>query len=312
MEVARINLKLAQQNLRIQEQIAREQIAAARTQVKTAEQRYQREMELTSEGAFARIDLLATEDNLAAARAKLTEATAQREVIAAQSEVERARANLELANINLQLSDSNYRSRLEQLNSLPRDGSLVTVRAPIAGTIAQRQVTLGESFQDAGANLMSIVDNSQVFVTANIYEKDLEKIKIGQEVKLIVPSLPNRKFAARISQIAPLVEAGNRVIPVRATIDNHNEQLKPGMFAQLEIVTEKTAKPILFIPTSAIVEVQGQQIIYLENGNNVYQPIEVTFGKSFGDNIQVKNGLFAGDRVVVEGRNNAVRSISQK
>lgn len=301
LKTAKVNLKLAQENLERQKEIAKAQIVAGRIQVKTAEQRYQRELELTESGAFTRIDLLATEDNLAVAKSRLTEAMAQRDVIAAESEVRRAIANLEEAKINFELSDNNYRGRLQQLNTPSSEKGLVTVLAPITGRVSEAQITIGESFQDAGANLMTLVNNTQVWTTANIYEKDLEKIQIGQRVNIRIPSLPNQNFKGRITQISPIVEISNRVIPVRVIIDNHNNQLKPGMFAQLSIVTKKTSKPIKFIPQSAIVDIQGQEIVYLQNGNNLYQPIEVTFGQTFEDKIEVKKGLFVGDRVVVEG-----------
>lgn len=301
LKTAKVNLKLAQENLARQKEIASSQIAAARIQVKTSEQRYQKELELVERGAFARIDLLASEDNLAIAQFNLTQALAQREVIAAESEVKRGIANLEEAKVNLELSDNNYRSRLQQLNTPASERGLVTVFAPITGRVSEAQITIGESFQDTGANLMTLVNNTQVWATANIYEKDLEKIQIGQGVNIRVPSLPNQGFTGRITRISPIVENADRVIPVRVRINNQNNQLKPGMFAELEIITEKTSKPIKFIPQSAIVDIQGQEIVYIQNGNNLYQPIEVILGQIFGEKIEVKKGLFVGDRVVIEG-----------
>jgi cobalt-zinc-cadmium efflux system membrane fusion protein len=78
---------------------------------------------------------------------------------------------------------------------------LVTVTAPISGTVVTREVTLGQAFEDAGGKLMTIVNDSQVFATANIYEKDLDKVKTGQRAIAKVASLPNRTFSGQIAVI---------------------------------------------------------------------------------------------------------------
>jgi cobalt-zinc-cadmium efflux system membrane fusion protein len=70
--------------------------------------------------------------------------------------------------------------KLQQLGTAASEKGLVTVTAPISGTVSAREVTLGQTFEDAGGKLMTIVNDSRVFATANIYEKDLDKVKTGQ------------------------------------------------------------------------------------------------------------------------------------
>ncbi len=98
--------------------------------------------------------------------------------------------------------------------------------------------------------------------TANIYEKDLAKVKTGQGVSLKVGSLPDRTFNGRIAVIESVVEGETRVVPVKAELDNSDGVLKPGMFAELEVLTDRTPTAILAVPSSAVVEANGKKLYY--------------------------------------------------
>ncbi|MFB8787621.1 MAG: efflux RND transporter periplasmic adaptor subunit [Potamolinea sp.] len=167
------------------------------------------------------------------------------------------------------------------------------------GTIADREITLNESVKAAEKPLMSILNDSSVLATANIYEKDLNQVQKGQQVKVKIASLPNRTFKGRISLIGSIVEGGTRVVPVKAELDNSDGVLKPGMFAELEVLTDKTPTAILAIPSSAIVEANGKKLVYVQNGN-AFQPTEVILGQTSGDMVEVKSGLFDGDAIVTQ------------
>lgn len=244
-------------------------------------------------------ELRESEGKLAEAKAQLTKALSRREVLEAEAQLKRARSAVEVAQSRLKLSNATYQTRLQQLGTRANDKGLVTVTAPISGRVADREVSLGQSFEDAGDKLMTIVNDSQVFATANIYEKDLDKIKIGQQVNVKVASLPNQTFRGNITVIGSAVESETRVVPVKAQLENYSGILKPGTFAELEVLTDKTATPILAIANSAVVEANGKKLVYLQNGNS-YQPVEVTLGQTSGDMVEVKTGLFEGDLVVTQ------------
>ena len=138
-----------------------------------------------------------------------------------------------------------------------------------------------------------------MFATANIYEKDLGKVRIGERVNLKVVSLRDRIFTGKIARIGASVQGETRVVPVQAVVDNLGGQLKPGMFAELEVLTGQQSAPILAIPTSAMVDANGKKIVYVQNGN-AYQAAEVTLGQTSGDIVEVKTGLFDGDMIVTQ------------
>ena len=146
---------------------------------------------------------------------------------------------------------------------------------------------------------MGCSNDGRIFATANIYEKDLGLVKNGQQIRVKVAALPNQSFEGRITRIGTSVQGESRVVPVQAEISNPSGLLKPGMFAELEVITDKTAESLLAIPTSAVVEANGKKVVYVQNGN-AFQAADVTFGRTSGDMVEVKAGLFAGDMVVTQ------------
>ncbi|MCL1466222.1 efflux RND transporter periplasmic adaptor subunit [Argonema galeatum] len=244
-------------------------------------------------------DLRESEGKLAEAKAQLIKANSRREVLEAEAQLKRATSDVEVAKSRFQLSNTIYQTRLQQLGTSANDKGLVTVTAPISGKVADREVTLGQSFQDAGGKLMTIVNDSRVFATANIYEKDLDKVQIGQRVRVKIASLPDRNFEGRITRIGSLVDGSTRVVPVQAELNNPGGELKPGLFAELEVITNRTANAILAIPSSAVVDANGKKVVYVQNGN-AFQTVEVTLGQTSGDLVEVKSGLFEGDSIVTQ------------
>jgi membrane fusion protein, heavy metal efflux system len=244
-------------------------------------------------------ELRDSQAKVAEAQSQLQRAETRKDVLEAQAQLKRAQSDVIIAQSQLNLSATAYNTRLQQLGSTANAQGLVTIVAPIAGTIASREVSIGQSLQDAGGKLMTIVNDGRIFATANIYEKDLGMVKNGQKILLKVPSLPNQSFEGRITQIGTSVKGETRVVPVQAEINNLNGLLKPGMFAELEVITNQTAASILAIPTSAIVDANGKKVVYVQNGK-AFQAADVTFGRTSGDVVEVKTGLFPGDMVVTQ------------
>lgn len=296
---AQANLTLARRNYERQTAIAATEIAAAQQELALAQERFEQDQRLVGAGAIARQQLLESESNLAAARSQLTRAESRQSVLEAQAELERSQAALEAAQSHLQLSTATYQTRLQQLNSPATEQGVVTVVAPIAGKVAERPVTLGEAVEEAVTPILSIVNGDRLRVTANVYEKDLGQVSEGQAVRATVDSLPDQVFTGRVTTVGAVVDGATRVIPVTAELDDAGA-LKPGMFAELEILTDRTPEAVLTIPASALVDAEGRTLVFVQNGE-AFEPVEVTVGRRAGDQVEVQNGLFEGDQVVVQG-----------
>ena len=294
------NLELAQQNYANQQQIVEAELRQAETELTIDQERYDRDRELLAQGAIAQRQLQESESKLAAARSSLSRASSRLPLLEAAAQVKKTEAILEAAQSRVALSGTAYESRLRQLDSAADPDGNVTISAPIAGTIADREATIGESVEAAGKSIMTIVDERKVLATANIYEKDINQVRIGQQVNLkVAGSPPNITFKGRVTTIGTVVGEG-RVIPVKAEISNFNGQLKSGMFAEMQVLTDKALAPVLAIPSMAVVEVQGKQVVYVQNGDS-FQSTEVRLGNTSGEFVEVKSGLFEGDQIVTQG-----------
>jgi cobalt-zinc-cadmium efflux system membrane fusion protein len=220
-------------------------------------------------------------------------------VLEAQAELERSQAALDAAQSHLQLSTATYQTRLQQLNSPATEQGVVTVAAPIAGKVAERPVSLGEAVEEAVTPILSIVNGDRLRVTASVYEKDLGQWLRARPCAATVDSLPEQVFTGRVVTVGAVVDGATRAVPVTAALDDGGV-LKPGMFAELEILTERTPEAVLTIPSRALVDAEGRTLVFVQNGET-FEPVEVTVGRRAGDQVEIQSGLFEGDQVVVQG-----------
>jgi len=301
VQEAQADLRLAQQNYERQRRLAAADLQQARTQSAFAQERYSKDQQLASAGALPRRQAFESKAQLAEAKAAETRVASRGDVLEAAAQLKRAQAAANVAQSRVNLSGAGYQTRLEQLGASANSDDTITVKAPISGRVADREASLGESFEEAGEPLMTILSNNGVLATANVYEKNLAQVKPGQRVQVKVASLPNRTFGGRINFIGAAVAAETRVVPVKAQLDNSSGLLKPGMFAELEVFTDRTPS-VLVIPSAAVVEMNGRKTVYVQNGN-AYQPVEVTLGQTSENLVEVKRGLFEGDLVVTQRAN---------
>jgi membrane fusion protein, heavy metal efflux system len=331
-------VQVAKTSYHRQQQVSKAEITAAQIEVSVALDRYQKDTELAAGGALPRRQVLESQAKLAESRTALAKAQSQPGVLQAESELRKAETDLPLRELrdaekqvaeakgqlskainqkslveadaqlrksqsaitaaqNRQnLSAAIYNTRIAQLGNSDNQNGIITIKSSIDGTVVDRDITTGQSVADAGAKIMTITNDQQVMATANIYEKDLGKIKLGQDARVKVG---NEVFAGIISRIGTSVDGQSRVVPVQVAINNSGGLLKPGMFAELRLATDESTAPLLAVPTAAVVEADGKKIVYVQNGN-AYQPITVTLGQAVGDLVEVKSGLFAGDKVVTQ------------
>jgi membrane fusion protein, heavy metal efflux system len=300
LQQAQADLRLAQENYRQQQRLAQADIRQAETDVRVAQERYDKDRELMTVGALPRRQVLESEAQLAAAKSALAKAKSQLQVVEAQAQLRRAESAVQTAQTQIVLSGDAYQARLRQLKAQANPDGTLTITAPISGTVAHRETTPGESGQDAGKPILTLVNLQRVQVVANIYEKDLAQVRLGQTIQLQVASRPNQRFSAIISNIGTMVDSSSRVVPVRAELDNSDQALRPGMFATLDLLTSRTRTPVVVIPAAAVIETQDQrQLVFVRNGNK-FAPTDITLGRQEGEFVEVTDGLFDGDQIVTQ------------
>jgi cobalt-zinc-cadmium efflux system membrane fusion protein len=179
-----------------------------------------------------------------------------------------------------------------------------TVAAPIAGTVTQRQIGLGQYIQgiSSGASnpVYTIGDLSTVWLVANAREADTGLMRVGAPVEVRVLAYPDRVFRARLAWVAPAIDATTHRLPVRADVENPDGALKPIMFATFTIITgEATQAPA--VPQSAIVYEGDAAHVWVVNDNGTLAARMIEIGEVSGGMVEVRAGLSAGDKIVSRG-----------
>lgn len=178
------------------------------------------------------------------------------------------------------------------------------VVAPIAGIVTQRQVGVGQYIQSitagASAPLYTIGDLSKVYLIANVREADAGNVRVGDAVEVRVPAFPGRVFNAKLSWVAPAIDANTHRLPVRADIDNPDGALKPMMFASFTIITGPPATAAA-VPDSAVVYEGEQARVWVAADDGTLALRQVGVGRRTGGMVEVTSGLSPGDKVVTKG-----------
>jgi cobalt-zinc-cadmium efflux system membrane fusion protein len=173
-----------------------------------------------------------------------------------------------------------------------------SLNSPIDGVVVERNATIGASV-GTDANVFKIIDLSQVWIDANVFEKDLQRIKPGQEVRLTVPAFPQTTFTGRVIFVDNVVDPDTRTVKVRTEVANPDGRLKPDMFANVQIVTDLN-RAAISIPQAAVLNNEGKTVVFVADGDG-YKKRQVQAGIQNNDRVEIVDGLSAGDKVVVKG-----------
>lgn len=189
------------------------------------------------------------------------------------------------------------RERLRNWGVNDAGGAHQTFRSPVAGVVLDKTAVEGMRFMP-GTSVFRVADLSRVWVIADVYEQDLERVRVGQRAQVTIDALPDRQFEARVTYLYPTLNAPTRTTPVRLELDNRDGLLRPGMFAHVDLATGGNT-PRLVVPTSAVIDTGMRQIVLLALDGGRFKPQPVTLGLRGRDRVEVREGLEAGQRVVV-------------
>jgi len=226
----------------------------------------------------------------------------------AQSDLVQAQGDLRTAEIALAAVRNRFHilgrsdEEIAELEKQDRVGAETIVVAPIAGTVIQRKVGLGQ-YINAGATdpVYTIGDLSTVWLVANVRESDAPRMKIGAPVVVNVLAFPGQVFNARLEYVAPALDPNTRRLPVRAVMANPNLELKPEMFASFRIVSGND-RSMPAVPADAIVYEGANARVWVANPETrsvVSRPVVV--GDSSNGMVEIRQGLATGDTVVTSG-----------
>ena len=184
-----------------------------------------------------------------------------------------------------------------------------TLRAPFAGQLGLRQVNLGQ-YLDAGKPIVSLQSLTPVYADFSLPQQELGKLKPGMKVRITIDTYPDRKFEGTLLALNPDLDSATRSVALRATFDNPDQALHPGMFANVAVLLPEEDN-VLVIPATAVLrQPYGDSVFVIESapekvgqkpGGLVVRSQLVKTGEARGDLITVTSGLKPGERVVSAG-----------
>ena len=202
----------------------------------------------------------------------------------AQAELERTQARLRAIGV---------------VADLKEEGRKLSLKAPVSGSVIDLQVARGAHLNDTTAAIMTIANLDEIWVTANVPEKDTALVAQGQAVDVVFAAYPGEVFKGRVLFVSDILDPDTRRTKVRIAFQNPNMRLKPNMFASATFVTPKQTVPI--VPTTAVVLRNEADQVFVEIAPWTFEarPIEIAFQQ--GNQAVIAHGLAAGQRVVVRG-----------
>lgn len=227
------------------------------------------------------------------------EAEAQRrhaELLSIQAEANEAHDRLKLLGMNAE----EFR-RLEQSREIR---SVVPIVAPFAGRVIGRKLTRGEVVEITD-NLFVIADLSEVWVLANIPEKDIPFVLSlhasgAKHADVRLNAYPGETFKGRITYVGDVLDPSTRTMQLRLELPNADGRLKPEMFASVRLYSESQPDR-LAVPEAALQRDQGRIFVFVQRNANEYEARDVQVGESNGTYTSITAGLTEGELVVTRG-----------
>lgn len=191
-------------------------------------------------------------------------------------------------------------SLIDRIKKTKKVEQTVTIFAPQDGVVDNLTIREG-FFVQPGTTLMSIGALKQVWVKAEVFERQASLVKKGDAVTMTLDFLPSRTWEGEIDYVYPVLDAKTRTVPVRMRFANENLELKPNMFAQITIHGNDT-KPTLLIPREALIRTGSSDRVVMALGEGKFKSIAVSVGRLDRNRAEILEGIKAGDKVVVSAQ----------
>ena len=187
----------------------------------------------------------------------------------------------------------------EEGRSGHRTASHSVLRAPFAGVVTRFDIAAGETVEP-DRELMTLTDLSTVWVLADVYEKDLAKVRVNTNVDIRVDAYPDRAFVGRLTYVSDTIDPQTRTAKVRCVIANPDGALKLEMFVRVSVPTTDSQQAIL-VPAAALQQIDGQSVVFVRQSPSRFERRNVEVGNTAGDVVEIRSGIKAGEVIAGAG-----------
>jgi len=189
----------------------------------------------------------------------------------------------------------------DQIRKLDETGEVsrtITMYSPIDGFVMKREV-YDKTYVTPDTELYEIADFSTVWVNAEVYEYEVPYVRLGQNAIMRLSYFPGRVYAGKVVYIYPDVDPMTRAVNVRLQFPNPNFELKPDMFADVELKIGYGTQ--IVVPQEAVLDSGAEQIVFVAHENGYFEPRKVQLGARLEGRVIVLSGLKADEKIVVSG-----------
>lgn len=172
----------------------------------------------------------------------------------------------------------------------------LTLRAPASGIVVEKNLVQGDRIMP-GMTLYRIADLSTVWIEADVFERDLGLVRLGQSARIGFDAYPGRGLEGRITYVYPTVSVESRTGRIRLELPNPGLDLKPGMYADIHLDVPD-GPSTLVVPRSAVLSTGERSVVFVQSPDGALVPRAVRTGRVAGREVEVVEGLASGDRVV--------------
>jgi RND family efflux transporter MFP subunit len=191
------------------------------------------------------------------------------------------------------------REAIERLRETREPLAGLPITSPIGGVVTHADVRVGQVVA-TDEHLFHIVDASEVSIVAEILESDVAAVEAGQPIRATFPALPGVTVEGHIDHVHPAIDPGTRTREAVAHVPNPGG-LRPGLSGRVEVEVERVEQAIV-CPDRALIDAPGGPFVLLRRGEGTFERRRVEIGLRDGDRVEIRDGLFPGDQVVVVGR----------
>lgn len=207
----------------------------------------------------------------------------------------------------LRSAEADYASALASLRALGATagaGATFSLVSPISGTVVERSASPGE-VAGPSSTLFTVANLRHVWITVDIYEGDLRRVRDGARATVVPSALPEMSFTGRVTFAGGVVDAASRTFKVRVELSNAELRLRPGMFAQVRIDAPASADSsgAIVVPEVAIQEVGGKQVVFVAGelpGQFIARQVAIGTGAG-GGMVAITSGVRPGEQLVGKG-----------
>ena len=186
------------------------------------------------------------------------------------------------------------------------------VTAPMSGYVVEKKITEGAFIRsDNGDNMFTIGDISEVWIWANVYESDITRVKEGYVANVSTLAYPNKIFTGVVDKVNQILDPETKVMKIRVKLKNENQELKPGMFANI-VIQNREATQVIAIPFAAIVSENGKNYVIVYTDNCHLKVREVELLRMIDDRVYIRSGLSTGEKVISQNQILLFKALTEK